>query len=118
MIPLKYNIRNLIVRWKTTLLTAVGFMMVVALLVVMLAFVEGLNELSRKTGPPGNVIILRDGATDELFSDIALDDKVSELWNNHPEILQEGDRPRASQEVYSIGTQELPPQQEGDRPCY
>ncbi len=118
MIPLRYNYRNLIVRWKTTALTALGFIMVVALLVVMLAFVEGLNELTKRSGPPGNVIILRDGATDELFSDIALDDKVSELWTNHPEILRAGDRPLASQEVYSIATQEVPPAKEGDRPNY
>lgn len=118
MIPLRYNFRNLIVRWKTTALTALGFIMVVALLVVMLAFVEGLNELAKKSGPPGNVIILRDGATDELFSDIALDDKVSELWSNHPEIVRVGDKPLASQEVYSIATQEVPPAKEGDRPSY
>lgn len=118
MIPLRYNFRNLIVRWKTTALTALGFIMVVALLVVMLAFVEGLNELAKRSGPPGNVIILRDGATDELFSDIALDDKVSELWTNHPEIVRNGDRPLASQEVYSIATQEIPPAKEGERPTY
>jgi ABC-type lipoprotein release transport system permease subunit len=84
----------------------------------MLAFVEGLNELAKRSGPPGNVIILRDGATDELFSDIALDDKVSELWTNHPEIVRAGDRPLASQEVYSIATQEVPPTQAGDRPTF
>ena len=61
MIPVKYNTRNLIVRWKTTVLTAVGFMLVVGLLVVMLSFVQGLSALSKKTGPEGNVIILRDG---------------------------------------------------------
>src|SRR5437763_12278506 len=118
MIPIRYNTRNLLVRWKTTALTAIGFILVVALLVVMLAFVQGLNELAKRSGPPGNVIILRDGATDELFSDIALDDKVSELWTNHPEIVQAGERPLASQEVYSIATQEVPPAKEGDRPNY
>lgn len=117
-VPRRYNWRNLTIRWKTTLLTAVGFMLVVGLLIVMLAFVTGLNELSKKTGPEGNVIILRDGANDELFSDIALDDKVAELWNNHPEILRDGDRPLASQEVYSIATRELPVEKEGDRPRY
>jgi ABC-type antimicrobial peptide transport system permease subunit len=118
MIPLKYNVRNLIVRWKTTLLTAVGFTLVVALLVVMLAFVNGLNELSKKTGPEGNVIILRDGANDEIFSEIALDDRVSELWNNHEEIIRDGDTPRHSLEVYSIATQEMPLEREGARPRY
>ncbi len=118
MIPVKYNTRNLVVRWKTTLLTGVGFILVVGLLVVMLAFVEGLKALSKKTGPEGNVIILQDGGTDELFSSLALDDKISELWYNHPEIVRVDDHPLASQEVYSIATQELPPAQEGDRPLY
>lgn len=118
MIPLKYNVRNLVVRWKTTVLTAVGFLLVVGLLVVMLAFVEGLNALSKRSGPEGNVIVLRDGANDELFSDIALDEKVSALWLNQPEIVSVGDRPLASQEVYSIATQELPPAAAGGRPTY
>ncbi len=64
------------------------------------------------------MIILRDGANDELFSDLALDEKISELWNNHPEIVRDGDRPLASQEVYSIATQEILPAKKGDRPNY
>jgi ABC-type lipoprotein release transport system permease subunit len=116
-VPLRYNWRNISVRWVTTLLVTGGFALVIFILVVNLAFVEGLNALSKKTGPTGNVIILRDGANDELFSDIALDDKVSELWNQ-PEVLHEGDRPLASQEVYSIATRELPPEHPDDRPKY
>ena len=37
-----YNIRNLMVRWRTTLLTALAFTLVVALMTVMLAFVNGM----------------------------------------------------------------------------
>lgn len=118
MIPIRYNTRNLLVRWKTNVLTTAGFMLVVGLLVVMLAFVQGLLELSKKTGPAGNVIVLRDGATDELFSDITLDDKVSEIWSNHAEIIKDGDKPLASQEVYSIATQEIPPKTPGDKTTY
>ena len=42
MIPFAYSHRNLRVRWKTTLMTASGFTLVVAALVVMLAFVNGM----------------------------------------------------------------------------
>src|SRR5262245_44485394 len=121
MIPIRYNTRNLLVRWKTTLLTAVGFTLVVALLVVMLAFVEGLNALSKKTGPEGNVIVLRDGANDELFSDLSLNEPLWEIWQNRSEVL---DNPRGkdgkqvSREVYSIATQELPPEKPDGRPTY
>ncbi len=120
MVPFKYNLRNLIVRWRTTLLTALGFTLVVALLVVMLAFVNGLYEMTENTGRAGNVIILRDGANDEIFSDIAIDANVSQLWNNHQEILTDADtgQAMASQEVYSIVTQEIPPAEPDGRPTY
>jgi ABC-type lipoprotein release transport system permease subunit len=120
MIPLRYNSRNLIVRWKTTLLTAVGFTLVVALLVVMIAFVQGLNDLSKKSGPEGNVMILRDGATDELLSDLADGVNLSQLWL-HPEVLYHPKGPNeklASREVYSIATQEIKPTDPNGRSDY
>jgi ABC-type lipoprotein release transport system permease subunit len=120
MIPLKYNARNLVVRWLTTLLMAGGFMLVVALLVVMLAFVQGLNDLSSKSGPEGNVIILRDGATDELFSDLAIDLPLHKLWL-HAEVLPFTGGPNdkmASREVYSIATQEIKASDPNERPEY
>lgn len=121
MIPIKYNLRNLVVRWKTTLLTAVGFLLVVALLVVMMAFVEGLNELAKKSGPPGNVIVLRDGANDELFSEIGAGEDIELLYQNRDEVVAcpaQKHGKMVSHEVYSIATQELPPAEEGGRPTY
>ncbi len=121
MIPLKYNARNLIVRWWTTALTAVGFTLVVALLVVMLAFVEGLKDLASHAGHPGNVILLRDGANDELFSDINVADvhqSLQGLWSVNDELVRDNDIPLVSFEVYSIATQETPPGYPGGRPTY
>lgn len=48
MIPFKYSHRNLRVRWKTTLMTASGFTLVVAALIVVMAFVNGLRRLYRE----------------------------------------------------------------------
>jgi ABC-type lipoprotein release transport system permease subunit len=45
MIPVSYSYRSLMVRWKTTLMTATGFTLVVAALIVMLAFINGLAEV-------------------------------------------------------------------------
>ena len=45
-VPLRYNLRNLTVRWKTTLMTAVAFTVVIALLTVMMAFVNGMDRLT------------------------------------------------------------------------
>ncbi|HZY89562.1 MAG TPA: ABC transporter permease, partial [Gemmataceae bacterium] len=111
MVPLRYNFRNLVVRWKTTLLTALGFMLVVALLEVMLAFVQGLVALSKKTGPEGNVIVLRFGTNDELMSELDIDVVKSAMdsqWRQQDAVLRDGEVLRVSPEVYSLATQELP----------
>src|SRR5262249_28206692 len=70
MIPLKYNHRNLRVRWKTTLMTASGFTLVVAALVVILAFVNGLRAVCTVSGQPENVLVLSRGSADEDLSEI------------------------------------------------
>ncbi len=69
-VPLQYNYRNLVVRWRVTALTALAFVVVVGLMVGMLAFVNGMNNLTENTGVPGNVLILSEGATDEIFSNL------------------------------------------------
>jgi len=73
-VPLTYSVRNILVRWRISLLTALAFTVVVGLLVVMLAFLNGLNEMTAKSGNPANVLALSDGATDELFSNFSRGD--------------------------------------------
>ena len=73
-VPLSYNLRNVRVRWKTNLLTALAFMFVVGLMVFLMAFVVGMNNLTENTGVPSNVFALSDGATDELFSNLGYGD--------------------------------------------
>jgi ABC-type lipoprotein release transport system permease subunit len=68
MIPLSYNYRNLKVRWKTTLMTASGFTLVVAALVVMLAFVNGIKRVCATSGEAENVLLLGKGSHDEVLS--------------------------------------------------
>jgi len=110
-VPLRYNVRNLTVRWKTTLLTALAFTLVVSLLVVMLAFVGGMYRLTEASGQPGNVIILSDGATDEIFSNLSADD-VGDI-ENQPGIVRIEGRPLASREIYLIVNQPIPGAQPG-----
>jgi putative ABC transport system permease protein len=69
-VPLSYNIRNLTVRWRTTLLTALAFTLVIALMTVMLAFVNGLYELTKNSAVAANIVILSDGALDESMSNM------------------------------------------------
>ncbi len=101
-VPLIYTIRNITVRWLTTLLTAVAFTCVVALLVVMLAFTTGMQKMTEGTGEPGNVLLLSEGATDEGISNLNISDlgEIEQL----PQVEREQgtDRPLASRETYLI----------------
>src|SRR5579871_301400 len=67
-IPISYNIRNLAVRKTTTVLTALGIGLTVAVLVAVLALVEGLRSSFEASGRPLNVLVMRKGATAELMS--------------------------------------------------
>ncbi|HUP77020.1 MAG TPA: hypothetical protein VM260_00570, partial [Pirellula sp.] len=62
-IPIGYNIRNLTVRYRTTLLTAVAFTMVIGVLTFLMGFINGLKKLTQSSGNPENVIVLSQGAT-------------------------------------------------------
>ncbi len=73
-VPLAYNVRNLFVRWRISVLTAIVFTAVVGLLTALLAFVNGMYALTADSGHPGNVLVLADGATDEVFSNLGYDD--------------------------------------------
>lgn len=73
-VPLTYNFRYLWVRRRDTALTAVAFTVVVALVVVLLAFVNGMYKLNETTGVPGNVLVMSEGSTDELFSNLGRSD--------------------------------------------
>ena len=58
-IPISYNIRNLVVRKTTTLMTALGIALTVAVLLAILALVEGLRTSLSATGNPLHVLVMR-----------------------------------------------------------
>jgi putative ABC transport system permease protein len=104
-IPLSYLVRNLTVRWRTTMMTALAFVLVISLLTVMMAFVNGMYRLTQSSGQPGNVMVLADGATDESFSNLVAPDMAD--IENQPGILRENDRPLCSRETYLVVTQPI-----------
>src|SRR5580693_5664281 len=67
-IPLAYNLRNLIVRKTSTLMTALGIALTVAILLAVLAMVNGLRTTLSTSGDPLHIIVLRKGAESELTS--------------------------------------------------
>jgi ABC-type lipoprotein release transport system permease subunit len=106
-VPVSYNVRNLMVRWKTTAMTGLAFTLVVSLMTVMLAFVNGMYKLTEKSGQPGNVMVLADGATDESFSTLSFVD--SSDVERQPGVLKNSKgQALCSKEVYVIVNQEIP----------
>jgi ABC-type lipoprotein release transport system permease subunit len=101
MIPLSYNLRNLRVRWKTTLMTASGFTLVVAALVVMLAFINGIEAVCATTGEADNVILLGKGSNDEVLSQMERG-LVAQVENTKGVALDASGRPLTSRELYMV----------------
>jgi putative ABC transport system permease protein len=103
MIPISYNLRNLVVRWKTTLMTGAGFTLVVAALIVMLAFYKGVQKACGVSGEPNNVLVLSKGYTDEILSELQHSELAPVL--NAKGVLRGSDGRRlASRELYSVIT--------------
>jgi putative ABC transport system permease protein len=70
-IPITYNVRNLIVRKTTTIMTALGIGLTVAVLLSVLALVEGLRTAFKATANPNHILVTRKGATSELVSGLS-----------------------------------------------
>ena len=68
MIPVKYNLRNLKVRWITTLMTVISTGLVVMAAVLVFGLIDGLEHALRVSGHPLDVIVVRKGSTDEISS--------------------------------------------------
>jgi putative ABC transport system permease protein len=100
-IPISYNLRNLIVRKTTTVLTVGGIGLTVAVLVAVLALVEGLRASFEASGRPLNVLVMRKGATAELMSVVMRSDFQAMKFK--PGIAQNRNgEPMASLEMVTI----------------
>jgi ABC-type lipoprotein release transport system permease subunit len=68
MIPVKYNVKNLVARKQSTLMTVLGLGLVVAVFVVLMALAHGFTSTMQGTGDPLNLMVLRQGAQTETTS--------------------------------------------------
>jgi putative ABC transport system permease protein len=89
------------VRWKTTLMTASGFTLVVAALVVMLSFINGIESACAVTGEPENVILLSKGNTDEVLSQVDRS-LVAQVEGSKGVALDAAGQPIASRELFLV----------------
>jgi ABC-type lipoprotein release transport system permease subunit len=100
-IPLVYNVRSVSQRPVSTLLTALGIGLVVAVFVAMLALANGFVAALVKTGSTDNVLLLRRGADSELASSIPRD--AISIIASSPHIATGGDgKPLFSPETYIV----------------
>ena len=67
-LPIKYSLRNALVRWRSTLATVLGIGLVVFVFVLLQSLAAGIEKSSGNTGDSRNVIIVRKGATSESAS--------------------------------------------------
>ena len=101
MIPIKYNVRNLRVRWVTTLMTVLATALVVAATVLASGLSDGLEYALRITGDPLDVIVLRQGSDNETGSTV--DPQVAREIANLPEIAKDAQgNPLCSNEFVTI----------------
>lgn len=72
MIPLKYNVRNMRVRWVTTVLTIACTALIVASTCLVFGMASGLRQSLKLSGDPLDLLVLRAGSSNETNSGIAL----------------------------------------------
>ena len=72
-VPLKYNIRSMLVRRISTAMTLGGMALVVAVFIAVMAMVTGIGAAITASGVPDNMVVIRRGATTETYSLITLD---------------------------------------------
>ena len=101
MIPIKYNLRSLLVRWVTTLLTMVAIAIVVFASVLTFGMINGIEHALSASGDESDVIVMRKGANDEMSSTVD-PDRARQLLNL-PGVAKGTDgEPLASREFVTI----------------
>ena len=102
-IPLKYNLRHLRRRWRSTLATLLGIALVVAVFVMVMALAHGLTATYVSTGHPGNLLVIRKGALAESSSQITVDE-IRRAKYGEGIVLDEKGEPLASAEMMILIT--------------
>ncbi len=72
-LPVSYNLRNLFQRPVSTLTTAVGIALTVAILIGALALASGFQQAMKQSGDARNAFVVRKGADGEISSGVGRD---------------------------------------------
>jgi putative ABC transport system permease protein len=109
-LPISYNIRNLIVRWKVTLLAIGGIALVVAVMLVLVAMSNGFRTALRATGSTENAIVIQRGQNSELTSGFSRDNANMIMVDSRVARDDQG-KPLASPEIMIVNN--MPRRQDG-----
>ena len=100
-IPILYNLRSLKERPVSTLTTAAGMALVVAVFVAMMALSSGFRAAMVRTGSADNAFVLRRGATAEMYSGIGR--TAAGIVAGMPFVARNADNlPLASPEIFVV----------------
>ena len=99
-LPLKYNIRNIVVRKGSTLATAFTIGLTVAVFLMVMALARGIDLTLSSSGEPMNMIVLREGSTAELNSSVTRENFNDLMYLDGVE--REGDKPLAAAELITL----------------
>lgn len=86
-VPLRYNLRNLTQRKGTTLMTAVGIGLTVAVLVSSIALSEGMAAVFAGSGDVRQALVMRQGSDAELNSTVT--EETYRIVRTMPDIAQD-----------------------------
>jgi putative ABC transport system permease protein len=94
-LPLRYNVRNVFVRWRTTATAVLSIALVICGYLMMQGIPAGLQKSSANTGDPRNVMVVRKGSTSESSSQVTREQ--FRLIPYLPEVAKDSEgRPLAS----------------------
>lgn len=99
-LPLKYNLRNIVVRKGSTLATAFTIGLTVAVFLLVMALARGIDLTLASSGEPMNLIVLREGSTAELNSSLTREQFNDLMFLDGVE--REGDKPLATAEQITL----------------
>src|SRR5215469_18616375 len=100
MVPIRYNVRSLLERLATTLMTVLGLGMVAMIFVILFGFIGGLKSTMLNASAARNWVLLNKGAPNETASFIS--HGQIEIVRVRPEVaLAENGEPLVSPEIFA-----------------
>lgn len=99
-LPLKYNLRNIVVRKGSTLATAFTIGLTVAVFLMVMALARGIDMTLATSGEPLNLIVLREGSTAELNSAVTREQFNDLMYLDG--VQREDDKPLVTGEIITL----------------